>query len=178
VEGAQPQIRHRRAIFGYDISDYTDIDPQFGTIDQFDELLTVAHARGLKLLLDLVPNHTSDQHPWFRETRSSRGNPKRDWYIWRGPPLTAGRRTIGSRNSAAALGNSTGTRSILLSRILARAAGPDWRNPDVRAAIHNVMRFWLERGVDGFRVDVIWHLMKDPLFRDNPLNLDYRESRS
>jgi alpha-glucosidase len=90
VEGAQPQIRHRRAIFGYDISDYTDIDPQFGTIDQFDELLTVAHARGLKLLLDLVPNHTSDQHPWFRETRSSRGNPKRDWYIWRGPASDGG----------------------------------------------------------------------------------------
>ena len=96
------------ADFGYDISDYTGIDPLFGTMADFDALVSAAHESGLKIILDLVPNHTSDQHPWFVESRSSRDNPKRDWYIWRDPASrTAGRRTTGCRNSAAAPGNMT-----------------------------------------------------------------------
>src|ERR1700680_3079097 len=98
-----PIFRSPMADFGYDISDYTDIDPLFGALADFDALLAAAHAQGLKLLLDLVPNHTSVEHPWFQESRSSRTNPRRDWYLWRDP---APRPTIGSRNSAAAPGNS------------------------------------------------------------------------
>ena len=159
------------ADFGYDISDYTDIDPLFGSLPEFDGLLAAAHARGLKVLLDLVPNHTSDRHPWFRESRASRTSARRDWYIWRdgapggGPP----------NNWLSAFGGSAWERDDRTGQYYYHAflaAQPDlnWRNPAVRAAIHEVMRFWLRRGVDGFRVDVIWHLLKDDRFRDNPPN--------
>ena len=163
------------ADFGYDIADYRAIDPLFGTLGDFDALVADAHGRGLKLILDLVPNHTSDQHPWFLESRASRDNPKRDWYIWRdakpdgSPP----------NNWLSNFGGSgwewdAATGQFYYHAYLTQQPDLNWRNPEVRAAIFEVMRFWLDRGVDGFRVDVLWHLIKDDQFRDNPPNPDWR----
>lgn len=164
--------------FGYDISDYCGIDPLFGSMDDFDALLSELHANGLRLILDLVPNHTSDQHPWFAESRLSRLSPRRDWYIWRDPDADGGP----PNNWLSEFGGSAWTYDPATGQYYHHAfltEQPDlnWRNPDVRAAIHDVMRFWLRKGVDGFRVDVMWHLMKDAQFRDNPRNPDYDESR-
>lgn len=162
------------ADFGYDISDYTDIDPLFGSRADLDALIKAAHARGIKLLLDLVPNHTSDRHPWFVESRSSRDNPKRDWYLWRDPQPDGGP----PANWLSEFGGSAWeydpqTRQYYYHAFLKAQPDLNWRNPAVRAAIYDVMRFWLRRGVDGFRVDVIWQLIKDDQFRDNPPNPDY-----
>jgi alpha-glucosidase len=164
------------ADFGYDVSNYTDIDPLFGTLDDFDALLEALHGRGLKLLLDFVPNHTSDQHPWFRESRSSRSNEKRDWYIWRDPAPNGGP----PNNWLSDFGGSAWqldppTGQYYYHAFLTAQPDLNWRNPAVRRAMHDVMRFWLRRGVDGFRVDVIWHLLKDDQFRDNPENPHFRE---
>lgn len=166
------------ADFGYDICDYVGIDPIFGSTDDFDALTAAAHASGLKVILDLVPNHTSDQHPWFIESRSSRDNPKRDWYLWREP------RADGSapNNWLSEFGGSgwsydAGTGQYYYHAFLAQQPDLNWRNPQVRRAIYDVMRFWLHRGVDGFRVDVMWHLIKDAQFRDNPPNPNYRAGR-
>lgn len=161
--------------FGYDVSDYCNVDPLFGSTDIFDHLVVQAHTRGLKVIIDLVPNHTSDQHPWFVESRKSRDNPKRDWYIWRDPAPDGGP----PNNWLSHFGGSGWTLDPQTGQFYYHgflAAQPDlnWRNPDVRAAIHEAMRFWLRRGVDGFRVDVISHLIKDELFRDNPPNPDWR----
>jgi alpha-glucosidase len=161
--------------FGYDISDYTGIDPLFGTHEDFDALIAAAHGLGLKVILDFVPNHTSDQHPWFIESRSSNDNPKRDWYIWRDPGGEGGPPT----NWLSEFGGSSWEFDALTGQYYYHAflrAQPDlnWRNPDVRRAIHDVMRFWLQRGVDGFRVDVMWHLIKDEQLRDNPSNPDFK----
>jgi len=163
------------ADFGYDIADYTAIDPLFGSSEDFDRLIELAHAQGLKVILDLVPNHTSDQHSWFQESRSARDSPKRDWYIWRdaapdeGPP----------NNWLSEFGGSAWeyerqTAQYYYHAFLAAQPDLNWRNPQVRAAMYGVMRFWLRRGVDGFRVDVIWHLIKDDQFRDNPPNPAFR----
>jgi alpha-glucosidase len=166
------------ADFGYDISDYTGIDPLFGTMEDFDALTGAAHARGLKVILDLVPNHTSDRHPWFIESRKSRDNPKRGWYIWREPAADGGP----PNNWLSEFGGSawqydTATGQYYYHAFLDRQPDLNWRNRDVRQAIHDVMRFWLRKGVDGFRVDVIWHLIKDAEFHDNPPNPDFREGR-
>ena len=166
------------ADFGYDISDYTGIDPLFGTMEEFDTLLSAAHERGLRVILDLVPNHTSDQHPWFIEARSSRDNPKRDWYIWRDAKADGGAPNNWLSEfggSAWAYDETTG--QYYYHAFLAAQPDLNWRNPQVRRAIYDVMRFWLRRGVDGFRVDVIWHLIKDAEFRDNPPNPHFHESR-
>ena len=173
-----PIFRSPMADFGYDISDYADIDPLFGTMGQFDDLLAAAHERGLKVLLDLVPNHTSDQHPWFKESRSSRDNPRRDWYIWRDPAPGGGppNNWLSEFGGAAWEFDETASQ-YYYHAFLSEQPDLNWRNPEVRAAIYDVKRFWLGRGVDGFRVDVIWHLMKDPQFRDNPINPDYREGQ-
>jgi alpha-glucosidase len=166
------------ADFGYDISNYVGIDPIFGTIDDFDALLSAAHARGLKVILDLVPNHTSDLHPWFIESRSSRDNPKRDWYLWRELRAdgTAPNNWL-SEFGGSAWAWDAGTRQYYYHAFLAQQPDLNWRNPNVRRAIYDVMRFWLRRGVDGFRVDVIWHLIKDVQFRDNPPNPNFRPGR-
>src|SRR6185437_11241706 len=166
------------ADFGYDISDYTGIDPLFGTIEDFDALVEAAHAASLKIILDLVPNHTSDRHPWFLESRSSRDNPKRDWYLWRDPKPDGG----APNNWLSEFGGSAWTSDETTGQyyyhaFLAQQPDLNWRNPDVREAIWEVMRFWLRKGVDGFRVDVLWHLIKDVEFRDNPPNPYYREGR-
>ena len=159
------------ADFGYDISDYENIHPLFGNLDDFDELLNEVHARGMKLLLDLVPNHTSDQHPWFLESRSSRDNPKRDWYIWRDPSPEGGY----PNNWLSVFGGSAWewdehTHQHYYHGFLKEQPDLNWRNPEVQEAMLGMMRFWLDKGVDGFRVDVMWHMIKDEQFRDNPLN--------
>jgi len=161
--------------FGYDISDYTDIDPLFGSLGDFDTLLQAAHAQGLRVILDLVPNRSSDQHLWFRESRASRHSPKRDWYIWRDPAENGGP----PNNWLSEFGGSAWEYDRASGQYYYHAfhaAQPDlnWRNPAVRSAIYEVMRFWFRRGVDGFRVDVIWHLIKDSQFRDNPPNPTFR----
>jgi alpha-glucosidase len=155
--------------FGYDISDYTDVAREFGTLADLDALIEACHARGLRVLLDLVPCHTSVDHPWFVESRSSRTNPKRDWYIWAdaapggGPP----------NNWTAAFGGSSwewdaGTGQYYLHSFYPEQPDLNWRNPAVAGAIAGVMRFWFARGVDGFRVDAIFAAIKDDQLRDNP----------
>lgn len=157
--------------FGYDVADYTDIHPLFGTLADFDKLLKETHERGMKLILDLVPNHTSDEHPWFLESRSSRENPKRDWYLWRDPAPDGGPPNNWLSHfggPAWTLDETTG--QYYLHQFVKQQPDLNYRNPDVVIAILDVMRFWLDRGVDGFRVDVIGLMMKDPEFRDEPLN--------
>ena len=162
------------ADFGYDVSNYVDIDPVFGTLEDFDRLVAEAHGRGLRVILDFVPNHTSNQHPWFEAARSSRDDPHRDWYLWRdagpggGPP----------NNWLSNFGGSAwewdaGTQQYYYHAFLPEQPDLNWRNAEVQQAMSDVLRFWLDRGVDGFRVDVIWHLVKDAEFRDNPPNEDY-----
>jgi alpha-glucosidase len=166
------------ADFGYDIADYIGIDPIFGTSADFDALLTAAHGAGLKIILDLVPNHTSDQHAWFEESRSSRDNPKRDWYIWRDArPDGSAPTNWMSEFGGSAWAWDEATQQYYYHAFLDKQPDLNWRNPAVRNAIYDVMRFWLRRGVDGFRVDVIWHLIKDDEFRDNPFNPVYSASR-
>jgi alpha-glucosidase len=156
--------------FGYDVADYTAVDPIFGTLEDFDRLIEAAHARRLKVILDFVPNHTSDEHAWFKESRSSRTNPKRDWYIWRDAP----------NNWRSCFGGSAWQFDATTGQYYYHAFLPEqpdlnWRNPEVVQAMLGVLRFWLERGVDGFRVDVLWHLVKDAEFADNPPNPSWRD---
>ncbi len=157
------------ADFGYDVADYTGIDPRFGTMEDFDRLLAAVHAHGLKLLLDLVPNHTSDEHPWFRQSRSARDNPYRDWYIWRDPAPGGGPPNNWlSHFGGPAWTFDPATGQYYLHLFDPRQPDLNWRNPAVRQAIYDVMRFWFRKGVDGFRVDVIWMLIKHPDLPDNP----------
>ena len=163
------------ADFGYDVADYCDIDSRFGGLADFDRLLAQAHARGLKILLDFVPNHTSDRHPWFVESRASRDNPKRDWYIWRDPAPDGGP----PNNWISDFGGSAwewdkATSQYYYHAFLKEQADLNWRNPAVQAAMYDVMRFWFDRGVDGFRIDVLWHLVKAADFPDNPPNPAYQ----
>jgi oligo-1,6-glucosidase/alpha-glucosidase len=163
------------ADFGYDVADYCGIEPMFGLLEDFDRLLAAAHARGLKLLLDFVPNHSSDRHPWFVESRASRESPKRGWYTWRdakadgSPP----------NNWVSDFGGSAWTWDEATGQYYLRAFLPEqpdlnWRNPELKAAMLDVLRFWFGRGVDGFRVDVLWHIVKAEGLPDNPLNPDWR----
>jgi alpha-glucosidase len=162
------------ADFGYDVADHTAIAPLFGTLTDFDRLVTEAHRRGLKVILDYVPNHTSDQHPWFEASRSSRNHPKHDWYIWHdalpdgGPP----------NNWLSVFGGSAWTWDATVQQYYYHAylpAQPDlnWRHPAVQDAMLGVLRFWLDRGVDGFRVDALRQVIKDEQLRDNPPNPAY-----
>jgi len=157
--------------FGYDVADYTGVHPLFGTLADFDRLLEAAHARHIRVILDFVPNHTSDQHAWFLESRGSRDNPKRDWYIWRDPAPGGGP----PNNWLSCFGGSAwqldeATGQYYYHAFLPEQPDLNWRNPDVVDAMMGVLRFWLDRGVDGFRVDVLWHLIKDASFADNPPN--------
>ena len=163
------------ADFGYDISNYTDVDSLFGDLDDFDTMLQAAHRQGLKVILDLVPNHTSDQHPWFLESRSARQNPKRNWYIWSDPTENGGPPNNWlSQFGGSAWAYDCATGQYYYHAFLSAQPDLNWRNPAVRSAIHEVMRFWFRRGVDGFRVDVLWHLIKDDRFRNNPPNPGFR----
>lgn len=156
---------------GYDVSNYTDIDPLFGDIGQLQELIQELHSRRMHLLLDFVPNHTSDEHPWFLESRQSKTNPKRDWYVWAdgkedgGPP----------NNWISVFGGSAWTYDNLTSQYYLHQFSsfqPDlnYWNPDVVDAFEDVLRFWLEMGVDGFRIDAIVHLLEDPSLPDEAVN--------
>lgn len=154
--------------FGYDVSDYCGVHPELGDLAAFDRLVAEAHQRGIRIILDLVPNHTSDQHEWFREARSSRTNPKRDWYIWKpGPPDRPPNNWV-SIFGGPAWKYDDATGEWYLHLFLESQPDLNYRNPEVVAAMQNVMRFWLDRGADGFRVDVIHGMIKDAQFRDNP----------
>jgi glycosidase len=157
------------ADFGYDVSDYTAIDPRFGTLADFDALVADAHARDLRVILDWVPNHTSERHPWFLDSRASRASARRGWYVWRDPAAGGGppNNWISVFGGPAwAFDDATG--QYYLHSFLKEQPDLDWRNAEVREAMHGVLRFWLERGVDGFRIDVVHRLAKDPALRDNP----------
>lgn len=153
------------ADFGYDVADYCGVDPLFGTLGDFDRLLADAHQLGLRVLLDWVPNHTSDQHPWFVESRSSRSSPKRDWYVWR-DRTNNWRSAFDESQSAWTWDEATG--QYYLHLFLPEQPDLNWSNPEVVEAMHGVLRFWLDRGVDGFRIDVVHGLGKDPALPDAP----------
>ena len=160
------------ADFGYDVSDYCDVDPIFGTLDDLDALVAAAHERGLKVILDWVPNHTSDQHPWFQASRSSVDDPKRDWYVWR-PQTPDGAPpnnwvTSWSETDAPAWTIDPATDEWFLHLFLPQQPDLNWRNPEVVAAMHDVLRFWLDRGVDGFRMDVVHLIGKPEDLADDP----------
>lgn len=164
------------ADFGYDVADYRGIDARFGTLADFDRLVARAHELGLRVLLDFVPNHSSDRHPWFVESRASRESPRRDWYIWRDPAPGGGP----PNNWISDFGGSAWEYDATTGQYYSHAFLKDqpdlnWRNPDLRAAMMDVLRFWFDRGVDGFRIDVLWHMVKHPDFPDNPPNPDYVE---
>jgi alpha-glucosidase len=160
--------------FGYDIANYCDVDPVFGSLSDFDRLLTQCHEREIRLVLDFVPNHTSIEHPWFQESRRSRSSCKRDWYVWHSgksngePPNNWQCYTGGS-----AWGWDAGTKQYYLFSHLPCQPDLNWRNPAVRQAMFDVLRFWLDRGVDGFRIDMIDFLVKDAQLRSDPPNPNY-----
>ncbi len=161
--------------FGYDVANYTDIDPKFGTMEDFDLLVKEAKQRGIRIILDLVLNHTSDQHPWFIESRKSTDNPYHDWYIWRDP------KPDGSvpNNWRSIFGGSAWEFDPVVGQYyyhMFYKEQPDvnWRNPEVRAAMLDVFHFWLKKGVSGFRLDVFNAYFKDPEFKDNPPKLGIR----
>lgn len=168
---------------GYDVADYCDIDPVFGDLDAFDHLVADAHARGLRVLLDWVPNHTSAQHPWFRSSRQDPDGPYASWYWWSDEP---------SNNWQSAFGGPAWTFDRARSQYYLHLFTPDqpdlnWNEPGVRAAMFDVLRFWLDRGVDGFRADVVHLIGRDPALRDiipraqpglNDLVNSYRDPRT
>ncbi|MEZ4645506.1 MAG: alpha-amylase family glycosyl hydrolase [Chloroflexota bacterium] len=159
------------ADFGYDVSDYCDIHPMFGDLAAFDRLVTAVHQRQIKIIIDYVPNHTSDQHPWFIESRRNRTNPKRDWYIWRdGKADGTPPNNWGSFFGGPAWTFDETTGQYYMHQFLKEQPELNWRNPEVQDAMMDVLRFWLERGVDGFRMDVVGLILKDEQLRDNPLN--------
>ncbi|HSX29484.1 MAG TPA: alpha-amylase family glycosyl hydrolase [Candidatus Saccharimonadales bacterium] len=170
------------ADFGYDISDYCNVDPVFGTLDDFKRLLAEAAKRNIRIMVDLVPNHTSDEHAWFLESKQSRDNPKADWYVWKDPnPESEPGRPLPPNNWRDQLAGDVAWEwneargQFYLHSFDVRQPDLNWSNPDVRDAIKHVMRFWLDLGVDGFRVDAVYWMAKDPLFRDDDRNPHYLE---
>ncbi|MBN1303000.1 MAG: DUF3459 domain-containing protein [Anaerolineales bacterium] len=157
------------ADFGYDVEDYCNVHPMFGNLDDFDKLIINAHERDIRVIIDWVPNHSSDQHPWFKESRSSLENPKRDWYVWADPTVGGG----APNNWLSVFGGSAWeldqkTGQYYLHSFLKEQPDLNWRNPEIKRVMFETIRFWLDRGVDGFRVDVAHYIMKDPDLRDNP----------
>ncbi len=169
-----PIYKSPMADWGYDVADYESIDQRFGDLKLFDRFIDEAHRRSIKVMMDFVPNHTSIEHVWFAESRASRDNPKRDWYIWRNPkadgsPPNNWLSVFGG--PAWSLDETTG--QYYLHTFLPEQPDLNWRNPAVKEAMLNVLRFWLKRGVDGFRTDAIYGLVKDKEFRDDPPNPTY-----
>ena len=158
--------------YGYDVADYTGVDPLFGTLEDFDRLIDEAHRRHLRVLIDWVPNHTSDQHPWFQESRQSRTNDKADWYVWKDADPTDPAKPPTNWRCAFTDGPAwewvEERQQWYLHLFLPEQPDLNWRNPQVRGAMHDTLRFWLDRGVDGFRIDVVHGLMKDPSWPDLP----------
>lgn len=169
-----PTFPSPMADFGYDVSDYCGVHADFGTMETMDRLIGECHRRGIRLLLDWVPNHTSEEHPWFIESRSSRHNPRRDWYIWRdakpdGSLPNNWKSVFGG--PAWTLDETTG--QYYLHSFLKEQPDLNWRNPEVEAAMLETLRFWFGRGIDGFRIDVMGMIVKHPELADNPLNGDW-----
>ena len=166
-----PVFRSPMRDFGYDVADYRDIDPVFGTLADADRLIAEAHARGIRVVLDFVPNHTSSDHPWFLDARSSRESAHRDWYIWRDPAPDGGPpndMTAQFGGQAWTLDETTG--QYWYHSFLPGQPDLDWRNPAVREAMLDHLRFWFDRGIDGFRIDVLWMIAKDDWpWRDGPV---------
>lgn len=165
------------ADFGYDITDHTGIDPMFGDLSDFDDLVSAVHSHDIKILMDFVPNHTSSLHPGFIESRSSRNNPKRDWYMWH----DARKDGSAPNNWLAMFGGSAWewdakSGQYYYHGFLNEQPDLNWRNPEVCKAMYYIMRFWFDKGVDGFRIDALWHLIKDLELRDNPVNPDYNDT--
>lgn len=159
------------ADFGYDVADYCNVDPMFGDLETFDRLVEEAHKRGIKIIIDWVPNHTSDQHPWFLESRSSRDNPKRDWYIWRDPKPDGSRpNNWGSIFGGPAWEWDEKTGQYFYHMFVKQQPDLNWANPDVYQAMLDVLHFWFKRGVDGFRMDVVYLIAKTPGLPDNPID--------
>ena len=158
--------------FGYDITDYTSVSPEYGTLDTAEELIERAHGLGLKVMFDMVLNHTSDQHPWFLRSKGSRDNPKSDWYIWADGQGRHGRKPPNNWRSAMEVSSawqwSPERGQFYMATFLPFQPDLNYRNPEVKAAMFDAVRFWLERGVDGFRLDIFGQIMKDPQMRDNP----------
>ena len=164
-----PFYKSPMADFGYDVADYCDVDPMFGTLADFDELVNLAHERGIKMLIDWVPNHTSDQHAWFQESRQDRTNPKADWYIWRdAKPDGSLPNNWGSMFGDTAWMWDDQRRQYYFRQFAPEQPDLNWRNPDVKKAMLDVLRFWLMRGVDGFRMDVVNMIWKHPDMPDQP----------
>lgn len=164
-----PFYRSPMKDFGYDVSDYCDVDPLFGTLADFDALVADCHAHDLRVLVDWVPNHSSDRHPWFEEARRSRDSAKRDWYVWRdGTPDRPPNNWHAAFTGGSAWSWDEATGQWYLHLFLPEQPDLDWTNPEVVAAMHDTLRFWLDRGVDGFRMDVIHAIGKDPALPDAP----------
>jgi alpha-glucosidase len=160
---------------GYDVADHRDIDPLYGTLADLDRLVAALRARGMRLVLDFVANHTSDEHPWFAESRSSRASPRRDWYIWRDPAADGGP----PNNWLSHFGGPAWTLDAATGQYYAHSFLPcqpdlDWSNPRVRAAMLDILAFWLDRGADGFRVDALGQIAKHPALADDPPHPDWR----
>ncbi|HEY0376669.1 MAG TPA: alpha-amylase family glycosyl hydrolase [Pyrinomonadaceae bacterium] len=156
--------------FGYDVSDYEAVDPQFGTLADFDRLVREAHKRRIKIIIDFVLNHTSDRHPFFVESRSSRTNPKRDWYVWRDPKPDGSRPNNWSSSFgpvAWTMDEKTG--QYYYHYFYSQQPELNWRNPEVERRMFETVRFWLKHGADGFRLDAVNYLFEDPALRDNPV---------
>lgn len=173
------------ADFGYDVADYCDVDPIFGTLEDFDEMLARSHSLGIKVIIDLVPNHTSDDHKWFKESSASRDNPRADWYVWRDqhPNSTPEHRMPPNNWRDVLTGGPAwewceARRQFYLHSFDVRQPDLNWANPEVREAMKKVMRFWLDRGVDGFRVDAVYWMGKEPLLSDDSPNPEYVEGES
>jgi len=161
------------ADFGYDVADHLDVDPRFGTLDDFNRLVAAVHERGMRLLIDLVPNHTSDQHEWFRSARTGRDSPHREHYLWRDPAPDGGP----PNNWRSHFGGPAWTFDETSGQYWCHLFLPEqpdlnWANPAVQEAFREIIRFWLRRGVDGFRIDVAHSLLKHPSFADNPVLID------
>jgi alpha-glucosidase len=172
-----PFYRSPMADFGYDVADYCDVDPLFGTLEDFDRLIAEAHRRDIKVVVDWVPNHTSDQHPWFLDARSSRDSPKRDWYVWHdgGPHQPPNNWKAAFGGDAWTWDETTG--QWYLHLFLPEQPDLNWRNPEVVEAMHATLRFWLDRGVDGFRIDVVHGLVKQEGFPDTPPGDEFSQVR-
>lgn len=169
-----PVYKSPMADFGYDVSDYYKIDPIFGDWEIFEKLVKEIHRRGMKIIMDFVPNHTSSEHPWFIESKSSRDNPKRDWYIWRDPKPDGSPPT----NWLSVFGGpawtyNEKTKQYYLHSYLPEQPDLNWRNKEVGEGMLDVLKFWLKHGVDGFRTDAVSHLFEDEEFRDDPPNPNY-----
>lgn len=163
------------ADFGYDVSDHSNVDPVFGTITDVDTLIQVCHESNIKLLIDFVAAHTSDQHRWFIESSSSCSNPKEDWYIWKYPTSEGNppNNWIGRFDGLSAWEWNDQRQQYYLHSFLKEQPDINWRSLGAREAMLNVLHFWLQRGIDGFRVDAAYRAFKDPQFRDNPVNPDW-----